>query len=191
MVELMISVAVLAILLVIAVPGFRSLIENTQIRTAAESMQAGLSQARNEALRRNTRVSLWIVSGIDGACTRSSAGTSWVVSLDDPSGACAIAPSDTTAPRLIESRAGSDGSSAVSVSAVDGASPSVASSCITFNGFGRVEPACTDGGTPVSRITFSSSSGSRTLEVRVAAGGSVRLCNPAVTSSADPAYCGA
>jgi type IV fimbrial biogenesis protein FimT len=155
-------------------------------------MQAGLALARNEALRRNARVSLWLVNGITGTCARTSAGASWVVSIDNPVNKCADAASDTVAPRLVQSRAGSDGSTGVSVSAVDAASPAVASSCVTFNGFGRVEASCVDGGAPISRINVESASApadTRRLQVQIESGGSVRTCDRAVTSSSDPAYC--
>jgi type IV fimbrial biogenesis protein FimT len=191
LIEMMIAVAIMAILMAVAMPSYRTFIQNTQIRATAESMQAGLTLARSQALQRNARVSLWLVDGVSGACARSSSGTSWVVSLDDPTGACAIAASDSATPRLIQSRAGSDGSTGVTVTAVDGAGPAVASSCITFNGFGRVEPACSGGGAPIARVTLASATAStatRTLQVRVVSGGAVRTCDPSVASG-DPAFC--
>lgn len=189
LIEMVISVVIIAILLAIGMPFYRSFILNAQIRTAAESMQAGLNLARNEALRRNALVSLWMVNGVTGACARSSSGTSWVVSFDNPVGACNSAASETTSPRLIQSRAGSDGSVSVGVVALDGAAPPVGSSCITFNGFGRVESACTSGGAPIASITFASTVPStRTLRVHVESGGATRMCNPAA-AAADPAYC--
>lgn len=189
LVEMMIAVVIMAILLAVAMPGFQTFIQNTQIRTAAESMVAGLNLARTEALRRNARVSLWVVDQVTAACARSSTGSSWVVSVDDPAGNCAAASSETTSPRIVQSRSGKDGSSSVNVTAWD--EPGAATSCITFNGFGGVEATCTGGGRPIGRMSFVSAAApdsTRTLEVRVATGGAIRMCDPAVAVT-DPASC--
>lgn len=191
LVEMMIAVVIMAILMAIAMPAFQTFIQNIQIRTAAESMQAGLNLARTEALRRNARVSLWLVDGIGAACARSSSGTSWVVSFDNPAGLCNAASSETVAPRLIQSREGSDGSSSVSVNALD--ANGAGTSCITFNGFGSIESTCVGGGAPIGKLTFESATSpdtTRKLEVRVTSGGAVRMCDTTVADETDPAYCG-
>ncbi|HZW11982.1 MAG TPA: GspH/FimT family pseudopilin [Noviherbaspirillum sp.] len=192
LIEMMISIAILAVLLGLAAPGFQTFIRNTQIRTTADSLQAGMQLARSEALRRNARVSFWLVSGIDAGCARTSAGTSWVVSIDDPTGACNASISNTVAPRLIQTRLGSDGSSGITINAVTGALAPAASSCITFNGFGTVEPVCPGGGAPIGRVSIVSTNSpntTRDLQVRIASGGSIRMCDPDVPSS-DASYCG-
>lgn len=189
LVEMIIAVAILGIMAAIAMPSFSTFIRNAQIRSAVENMQAGLNLARSEALRRNTRVSLWMVNGISATCARSASGTSWVVSLADPAGKCNIVSSETVAPQLVQSRSGSDGTGTVGVSAVTGGG--AASSCITFNGFGQVEAACTGGGTPVARVVFApaaATAGVGNLEVRVTPGGAIRSCNPA-KSGEDPTKC--
>lgn len=191
LVEMMISVAILAILLGVAVPGFQSFIQNTKIRTTADNMQAGLNLARAEALRRNARMSFWLVSDVSASCARSASGTSWVVSFDNPAGTCNSASSDTSVPRIVQTRSGSDGGTGISITATDG--NNTASSCITFNGFGTVEAACTGGGAPIARLAITSTnsaSTTRTLQVRVTSGGAVRMCDPSVISDTDPSYCG-
>jgi len=54
LVELLITMAVAAILLVIAVPSFRSLIASNELTTAANEMIGSLNLARMEAIKRNT-----------------------------------------------------------------------------------------------------------------------------------------
>jgi type IV fimbrial biogenesis protein FimT len=56
LIELMIGVAILAILLSAVIPSFKVWIQNAKIRTAAESLKNGLQLARLEAIRRNERV---------------------------------------------------------------------------------------------------------------------------------------
>jgi len=187
LIELMIAIVIVAVLLAIAMPSFRTFLLNAQIRSASESMHAGLNLARTESLKRNARVSMWLVNGISAACARTATGTSWVVSVDNPASACNAISSFTASPRLVQSRAGSDGSGSVSVTAVNAGG--TAASCITFNGFGGVEPTCTGGDAPIASIRFASSDAStRTLQVSIV-GGSVRTCNPAITDPNDPAIC--
>ncbi|MDB5839955.1 MAG: pilus assembly protein FimT [Herminiimonas sp.] len=190
LVEMLTAVFIVAILLAVGAPGFNTFIQNMQIRTTAEAMQAGLNLARNEAVKRNARVSLWMVDRISGPCVRSATGAAWVVSVDDPTGKCSMQSSDTDAPRLIQSRSVSDGSTNVGISA-SGGTPPVASSCVTFNGFGRVELLC-DSVVPVDRIVFASTvspNATRAVGLRVVGGGAIRMCDPAVTVSTDSAFC--
>ena len=87
LIELMITLAVLGMLIMIALPNMGTWIQNTQIRTAAEGMQAGLQLARAEALKRNTTVRFQLVDTLTSACAVSATGRNWVVSLGDASGA--------------------------------------------------------------------------------------------------------
>lgn len=55
-VELMVTVAVAAILMVIAVPSFRNIINTNRLNTTANAMVGALSTARMEAVKRNGSV---------------------------------------------------------------------------------------------------------------------------------------
>jgi type IV fimbrial biogenesis protein FimT len=55
LVELMVTLAVAALLLVAAVPSFGRWIQNAQIRSTAESLQNGLRRAQTEAVTRGTQ----------------------------------------------------------------------------------------------------------------------------------------
>lgn len=188
-VEMMIAVAILGILLAIGMPSFATFIRNSQVRTAAENMQAGLNLARSEALRRNAPVSFWMVTNLTSGCALSSSGNSWVVSMANPAGKCQIASSETVAPRTIQTRSGNDATGPVTLSATGGGA---ARNCVTFNGFGQVEDTCTGGGTPIAKVEFNTATaGTKSLEVRITSGGAVRMCNPAMANTDDPTYCGA
>lgn len=52
-VELMVTLGVIAILMVIAVPSFNSMINSNRLTTAANELVAGLNTARMEAIKRN------------------------------------------------------------------------------------------------------------------------------------------
>ncbi len=71
LIELMIGLAIAAILLLLAAPAYRDFIANTNVRNAAENTVAGLRQARAEAVKRNayTKFTLsndgWSIDEID------------------------------------------------------------------------------------------------------------------------------
>lgn len=73
LVELVIALAILAIIATLALPSFQTMIENQRLRTAAESMLNGLQLARAEAIRRNARVRF----------VMDAAGPGWKVELED------------------------------------------------------------------------------------------------------------
>ncbi len=58
MVELMVTVAIAAVLLALGVPSFQSLIASQKVKAAASSLQVSLNMTRSEALKRNATVTL-------------------------------------------------------------------------------------------------------------------------------------
>jgi type IV fimbrial biogenesis protein FimT len=186
LVELMIGLTIVALLMAMGAPSFFTWIQNSQIRTSAEAIQNGLYLARGEAVRRNTTTRFQMTTTLDSSCALSASGTNWVVSLDDPSGSCNSAASDTVAPRIIQTRSGAEGTTKAVVVA--------AQASVAFNGLGRVTPA------PVGNIDIdisnptggscatASAAGMRCLRVRVSAGGQIRMCDP-IFASTDPQGC--
>lgn len=80
--ELMITVAVLAILLGMAVPAYRDTIRNNQIAASSAALVTALSLARNEAMKRGRRVSVCAANAnVCAAGTNWSNG--WIVFVDD------------------------------------------------------------------------------------------------------------
>jgi type IV fimbrial biogenesis protein FimT len=85
MIELMITVAVAAILMAIAAPNFRDSLARTRVSGAANELQAAASLARAEALKLKSPVTL-CARATDTAC---AAGTSWndgFLLFQDPNG---------------------------------------------------------------------------------------------------------
>lgn len=200
LIELVVTLAVLALLLMTVAPSASEWIRNTRIRSVATSIQAGLLKARNEALRRNTPVVFSLVSLTDNAilddsCALSGSGRSWVVSLSNPASKCASAAFDSKsvsddtwdAPKIIDKQAGGVAGATVSVAAQVSKLDDTAASTATFNGFGRVT-----GTTPIGIIKIVDVSGSdayRTLHIVLSAGGTIRMCDPKVTADTDPRKC--
>ncbi len=184
LIEIAITLVILAILLAYGAPNFATWIANTRIRTAAESVQNGLQLARAEAVRRNGLVGFRLTTSTDNGCGLSTAGPNWVVSMDDPSAACGATASDTAAPRIIQVRPATEGSAGVTLAAGQAA--------IAFNGWGRVTPV------PVGDVNIdvqnpgggscAPAGAMRCLRVVVSPGGQVRMCDP-VLPSTDPQGC--
>lgn len=65
LVEMLATVSIMAILLSVAVPGMRDLLESQRLRSAAFDLMADLSLARNEALKRGANVTVSPQSGTD------------------------------------------------------------------------------------------------------------------------------
>lgn len=62
-VELMMTVAILAILTMLAVPGLRGMLQQQRVKTASFDIYAGLILARSEAIKRNATVILTPAGG--------------------------------------------------------------------------------------------------------------------------------
>lgn len=195
LIELAVTVTILAMLLVGAGPSVGAWIRNTQVRNTASSMLAGLNRARNEAIRRNTDVRFSLVSLADSAvmgssCALSDAGVSWVVSVRNPTANCQYTPAtvaaDANDPMIVETNAGGVGGKNVVIAAkiADG---SAAANTVTFNSFGRVADAA-----PIGFINVSNTDAGndyRRLRLEIGGGGTVRMCDLGVTAATDPRYC--
>jgi len=201
LIELAVALTIMALLMASGLPSFSSWIQSGKIRTTAESIQNGLQLARAQAVARNTLVSFYLTDTATAACALSATGTNWVVSLDDPSGACNAATSDVTAPRIIQMRSAAEGSRNVELAAAVAGTPV---STISFNGAGRVTPipaapitialtnttggACALNPAAPPTIPPTPSGPMRCLNVIVSTGGQVRMCDTALPAT-DPRGC--
>jgi len=186
LVEAVVVLALLALVLALAMPEVSNWMRGLKVRNSAESLRNGLEIARLEALKRNTRVTFWMVadagSKVPGnGCALSTGSPAWVVSVIDPSGACATAPSLTDSPQLVQRSQASENADGLTVAATSAGGAAVSS--VSFNGLGQVQ------GTAIQTIDISSTAGTaRSLRVVVEAGGAIRMCDPAATGT-DPRVC--
>jgi type IV fimbrial biogenesis protein FimT len=74
LIELMITIAIAAILLTVAVPGMQSFIIENRLTTLSNELVTDLLVAKSEAVRRGVRVSLCVRNTAGDAC---NAGGSW------------------------------------------------------------------------------------------------------------------
>ena len=81
LIELMVAIAVVAIVLTMGVPSFERVIERNQLTANINELVASLNYARSEAVRRNQRVS--ICHSDDGTtCSGSNYDDGWIIFED-------------------------------------------------------------------------------------------------------------
>ena len=180
LIELMIGVAIMALLIMLAAPSLTSFIQNRQIRTTAESISGGLQLARGTAMSSNSQVMFSLTSTMDNTCVLSPNGPNWLVSSGDPTGACGGGAT------IIERQPSAENTANAQIAATQN---TVAhSGQIVFNGFGRVTPnqaadIWIDVSNPAGGECGTSSDDMRCMRVVVSPGGMIKLCDPNVAYS--------
>lgn len=164
LIELMITLAVLAILVVLALPGYTRWIQNSQIRTASDAILNGLQLARAEAVQRNANVVFAFTSGT-GWTVNSGSTVVQTRSAGEGSRNVVRTVAPATATRVTFNGLGRIGPNA-------DASLSIASMVLDVP------------------TTILSAADSRELTILISTSGQVRLCDPDPGLSAgDPRKC--
>lgn len=167
LIELMITLALLTIFIMLAVPSFTTWIMNTRIRTTAESIANGLQVARNEAVRRNTTVQFVL----------DAAGSGWSVSCEN-----IVLPVCPDVNPIQQRATGEGGNSSITVTPSNGRT-------IVFNSLGLMTSPVVAGNNVVRfDVDGPNAAESRELRVTIQAGGNIRMCDPQATGT-DPRAC--
>jgi len=180
LIELMIGVAIMALLIMLAAPSLTTFIQNRQIRSTAESISGALQLARGAAMSSNSQAMFSLTSTVDDSCALSSSGPNWVVSNGDPTGACG------SGAQVIEKQASVENTANTQIAATQ--NTVAQSGQIVFNGFGRVTPnqaadIWIDVANPAGGDCGTESGDMRCLRVVVSPGGMIKLCDPNVAYS--------
>lgn len=192
LVEVMVVIAILAILLGLGVSGYGTYVANQKIRSAAEVFKTTLIMARAEAVKLNQRVEILRTNAVPVAANVESATSAADgVNLMVRAGAAG-------AFAFVEGRLGAEGTGAAA-----GVTPSVQAtgpSTLTFDSFGMVvasTPAFVtterfvdfDFSNPNAGACVADGGQVRCLRVRLSRGGQARLCDPSVPNT-DTRFCG-
>jgi type IV fimbrial biogenesis protein FimT len=186
-VELLISISVMAILMATVAPAVGNWMVGSRVRSATEAVLSGLQKARVEAIRRNQTVSFWLVSSndptkFDSSCALSTDSASWVISRDDPTGKCNDDPATKVAEFYDWFSAGNS-TKGLLIAAKD--SSAAAASSVKFDSLGHVIST----GNPIKTIDFTSEvAGTRKPRLLISVVGSVRMCDLDATAP-DPRAC--
>ena len=189
LIELMVTVAIAAVLLALAIPSFSSWIQNTRIRNVAQDIYAGVQRTKTEAVQRNIQARFQLTTNLSAGCALSTTGTAWVVSqidtatpTQDATGKCnGLIDTAGTSPRLLATRPPESNNSKVLVTA--------SQSSFVFNSLGKQVSA------PAGDITIDVKASGGTcgtdltcLRIVVSPAGQTRLCNPRFKAD-DPQGC--
>jgi type IV fimbrial biogenesis protein FimT len=187
MIELLIGMAILAIVLGLGAPAMGTYLQNSKLAAATASFYAGVQAARTEAIRRNiqsqfvlTDLPLSTVGLENDPGLATPNGRSWVVrSLSPP-------PALPGTFEAVDKKSANEGDASVTGQSivVTCAAPAGCTGAIPFNGFGSTADnqayqinisnpsagACAPGG-PV-----------RCRQIRVSPGGQISACDPAAAA---------
>ncbi len=185
LIEVMIVVAILAILMTLALPGFMSWIKNLQIRNSAESILNGLQLAKAQAVKSNLNVELVLTDAdpvIANVATKAKTptGKNWIVRTYRGSEYKAPVPAlvlpDTD---FIQGRIGTEGSKNATVVA--------GQDSFAFTPLGRlVNP---DKEIKIDISTENSYTNRRPMRIIVSPGGQIRMCDPNGPTGTNPQFC--
>ncbi|MCW5593950.1 MAG: GspH/FimT family pseudopilin [Burkholderiales bacterium] len=167
LIEVLVAVAIIGIVMALGMPAYSTWIQNTQIRTASETIMSGLQTARNEAIRRNVSVQFMLpVAG----------STEWRVNFkSDP---------DTNPLQVRNATEGSPNATITTQPA--------GANAVTFSALGRVVDNA-DASPPLTQIDIDNPkiavvADRRNLRIIIPTGGAIRLCDPKVAAG-DPRAC--
>ena len=160
LIELMVALAVLAILISVAAPNFSTIVANNRVRTGVDGILAGLQLARTEAIRRNTNVSFTL-----------NTDTGWTVAV--------VSPAAT-----IQTRPASEGGPNLQVTTLN------SQTALTFTSTGTVSGYNPNSNlTKITVAPPTGVAGADSLQIDIFAGGQARMCNLAITTANDPRSC--
>lgn len=178
LIELMVTIALLALLLGLAAPSFSEWTRNAQVRTVTDALQSGTRLAQAEAVRRNRQVVFFLTN--DTGCTTDTEpaadGAFWAIRT------VPLVAGDAAA--MVQCGQLADVAAGV---AIEGPT------AICFNSLGRqvanASPGigaetCTLDASGTSTYDVAATGGNRPLRVLVSLGGQVRMCDPARTLAA-------
>jgi len=196
LIEMMVAVAILAILVMLGIPSYQQWTLNTRIRTVTESIQNGLRLARNEASQQARYVRFQLNSATSWqVCQLPASAASAKAATDCSNAASSIqrwdSPSASTvqvgASTAVKDVASSSSSSSTYKTTISGGVPAG----ITFDALGR--PTAYGSGSilriDATAANASLQSNSRRLVTTISAGGMVNMCDPAFTLSKNVMGC--
>jgi len=82
LVEMVVTVAIMALLLALGVPSFQALMRNNRVAAHANEFLGALNLARGEAIKRGSGVRVVLCPGTSAGCSGTAWGSGWIVFVD-------------------------------------------------------------------------------------------------------------
>ena len=181
MMEVMVTVAVIAIVMAVGAPSLGSWMQNNQIKTSAQNVLNGLQLARGEAVRRNARVKFTLTDSkaATGGTTGWSVGCVTVTASCEANIQTGTSADGGTTIRLGVSTATLTGANYANAIAAGSGMTGAAS--VTFTAFGQVDTTVSN----ITRIdvTSATDANARRMVIRIPDGGSPLLCDPSLVGN--------
>jgi type IV fimbrial biogenesis protein FimT len=201
LIELIVSITIISILLMLAIPSYRTWVQHQQVRAGAESILNGLRLARNSAVSNNAMARFVLCDANNSTTTWEVLAASATAAAPTASFACAGASPGSNAAAgdiRVQERSAKEGSKSVQIIVLPTAAPVV--TMVTFNSLGRVmnlNPV--DNSLPFTQITIctaldtscnNADLSDRPLQINVKTGGDTRMCDPSpLLATSDPRHC--
>jgi len=178
LIELMVTIALLALLLGLAAPSFATWSRNAQVRTVTDALQSGLRTAQAEAVRRNRQVVFFLTSSKDCNTTTSSVanGAYWQIRT--------VALITGEAAEALQCGVLNDQADGVNITGPRALCLNSTGRQMANASTGVTGATCTLSATGFSIFEVNTSGADRRLQVAVSLGGQVRMCDPSRTQSA-------
>jgi type IV fimbrial biogenesis protein FimT len=171
LIELIIALAIMAVLLVLAVPSFKAYLANTRLRTVAEGFVSSMQSAKAAAAARNQPVELILTNSTAPADLATAVGTS-------PAAGWMVRTADQTV--YIDGKNPSEGASGgVASTSIAGTVPGV-----TFTALGGTTLAATATFAVTDAVggACAPAGPMRCLNISVTSTGRVKMCDPATVA---------
>lgn len=165
LIELLIGFVIVGVLLALGVPSFSGWLQNAQLRNAAESIFNGLQLARASAVQRNKSVTF----------TMAGPDSSWAVTVDSPS---------ALESATVQTRSAAEGTPNAVIT--------TPAPTITFDGLGKTNllaAATIQVTNPTGGACGTGGGNMRCLNIAVAVGGQVKMCDPLIAAAGDSRKC--
>jgi len=182
LIEMMVTITLLGVLTMLAMPSFTTWIANNKVRTVSDSLQNGLRLAQAEALRRSRPMvfSLTNSAAPQSGLTAVADGSNWSLNVSKSSLDAGSV--------FVQAGVLSDVAAGVQVKGA---------AAVCFNAMGRlavnsdtgVAGASCNTGSPTFAYDISANGSDRPLRVLVGLGGQVRMCDPARKLADSPDGC--
>lgn len=169
LIELMVAMVVLGIIMLYAIPGFGTWIQDSKTRTMADSLQNGIRLAQAEAVNKSRQVAFFVTNVAPSAAAAATLiGSNWGVRV--------VNPTQADADGYIQGAvlAGEGGDVVVTASVAE----------IRFNSIGRLTNSAS-----VVTYNITNTKGARSLRVVVSSSGSIRMCDPSKSIATAPDGC--
>ena len=191
MVEVMVSVAIIAIVIAIGIPSLSTWVQNTQVRSTAESLLTGLQLARAEAVRQNIRTRFQLAKADGTSCAAMGC---WIITTDSMTNQGTF-PSTNQLQSAGSQESGTNariGVNSATVAAINCCTTAISAGTgittnplpgLVFNAFGQV---VTDASvSKITRIDVTSATlaTARRMVITITSSGMAKLCDPSLPSS--------